>query len=131
MTNYSFTVTLNPKMHRYEPEEQYDRCKNDLYMLLKSLSNNFTLVVELTQNMNAHMHGIIELHHKKHWYKAFRKSDIFGFTTCREIYDMEGWKEYIRKSLKDTYDTINRRPILRDDFKVYSENQIFLYGTQY
>lgn len=131
MANFSFTITLKPSMYRDEPEIQYDKCIYNLYTLLKSLTNNFTLVVELTQSMNIHMHGIIELHHKKKWYTTFRKSDIFGFTVCREITDMVKWKEYISKSLEETYKVLNRRPIINDDYNVYTIHQTTLYGCTF
>lgn len=131
MSNFSFTVTLKPCMYRYEPEEQYDLVKNHLYITLKQLSNNFTLVTELTQNMNIHFHGIIELYHKKKWYSVFRKSDKFGFTSCREISDMEGWKKYISKDLQLTLDMLERRPIINDDYKVFTLEDNMKYGTTY
>lgn len=131
MTNYSFTVTLKPKMYGDEPEIQYDKNVYDLYSLLKTLTNNFTLVVELTQNMNIHMHGIIELHHKKKWYSAFRNSTQFGFTSCREIYDMAKWKEYISKSFIETYVTINRRPIINDDYEAFTIDDQIKYGCTF
>lgn len=119
MTNYSFTVTLKPSMYRYEPEEQFDMLYRELFLIMKRLSNNFTLVTELTSNYNIHWHGIIELHHKKKWYSVFRKTDKFGFTCCREIYDMTEWKKYISKSLGETMANIGRPPILNDDYKVF------------
>lgn len=131
MTNYSFTVTLKPKMYGDEPEVQYDKCVYNLYTLLGTLTNNFTLVCELTQNMNIHYHGIIELHHKKKWYTAFRNSDQFGFTTCREITDLPKWKEYIGKSIVQTYKDINRRPIIKDDYKVFTSNDRAFYGCTF
>jgi len=118
-------------MYRYEPEEQFDRTRNNLLLLLKQLSNNFTLVAEATQNMNIHYHGIIELHHKKKWYTLFRKVDDFGFTTCREIYDMSKWKEYLSKSLSETQSNINRPPILHDDYKVFDIAEQLCYKAYF
>lgn len=130
MTNFSFTVTLKPCMYRYEPEEQYDRTYKDLVILCRLMSNNFTIVAEVTKNCNLHYHGIIELHHKKKWYSTFRKSDIFGFTTCREQYD-DKWNEYISKSLKETYETILRRPIIKDSYNIFTNEQKIEYGTEF
>jgi len=131
MTDYSFTVTLKPKMYGDEPEIQYDKVTYNLYTLLKTLSNNFTLVAEVTQNMNIHYHGIIELHHKKKWYSVFRKSDMFGFTVCLEITKMVTWKEYISKSIVQTNTDLNRRPIINDDYQVFPSSMMVLYGCTF
>jgi len=131
MTNYSFTVTLKPRMYRYEPEKQYDETYRHLVIMLKSLSNHVTIVAECTKAMNLHYHGIIELHTKKQWYSKFRNSDVFGFTTCREQYNDDGWITYISKELDETYKCLDRRPVVLDQYSVFTSKQIAEYGTEW
>lgn len=131
MSNYTFTITLKPTLYRFEPEEQYDRTISHLIVTLKLLSNNFSLVAELTQNMNIHFHGIIELHHKKKWYTTFRQSDIFGFTSCREVTNMQGWVDYISKELAITKTNMARQPILHDDYNIFDVEKRLLYAAHF
>lgn len=131
MANFSFTVTLLPKMYVNDCDSQYDQTKNHLYMLLKQITNNFTLVSELTSSNNIHYHGIIELPSTRKFHNLFRKSEMFGHVSIREIYDMVKWKEYLKKSISLTASTIERRPIISDDYKVFTLEEHMLYGTTY
>jgi len=131
MTNYSFTVTLKPRMYRYEPEQQYDETKNPLILLLRTISNNFTLMSERTQCHNIHYHGIIEMPSKRKWYSAFRNSDVFGFTCVREIYAMKPWIEYMKKDCEEFCKDLNRRPLIKDDYKICTSEEKAKIGTEW
>lgn len=132
MANFSFTITLLPKMYVNSDVEQYDKTKNHLYTLLKTITNNFTLIAELTPSaFNVHYHGVIELPSPRKFHNLLRTSDMFGHRSIRPIYDMVKWTEYLKKDMESTSVHLNRRPIINDDYKMFTLEEHMLYGTTY
>lgn len=133
MTDYFFTVTLRPNMYRFTADEQFDKTHGELIIMLKILSEKFTLVTELTKSLNIHWHGIIRLGDKKSpFVNIFRGDKQFGFVQLSPITHSEGKVyEYLRKDLANTVKDLNRRPILSDDYKVFSVSDLMKYGTHF
>lgn len=124
MTDYFFTVTLQPRMYKEDIDKQFDKTKNELLVLLKILSDKITLVTELTKAFNVHYHGIIQLNgSKRKFVNMFRGDKQFGFVNLSPIKSEQKVFEYISKDVRFTYDELERRPILRDDYKVFSMRQ--------
>lgn len=137
--NYAFTITLKPVSFKLEPEQQYDKTYLHVRSQLISLGFKVTLVAELTKNMNVHYHGVInfklgddcKIKVIKEFHKQFRNDLIIGFVNIRQIDDDQKWNEYIKKSLHDTNKAIGRRPIISDDFKIFSDFQHATYALQW
>lgn len=132
---YAFTVTLKPKKWFVKPaEEQYDGTSMPLAEFLKSISHRVTLVTELTKNFCVHYHGVIDfriledINLRKRFHDAFRTSKDFGYVNIKQIDDLDGWIEYINKSLADTSKAINRRPIIIDEHNTFSEQDMANFG---
>lgn len=131
---YAFTLTLKPKIFAQEPEDQYDKSSAHASARLNTLSDQFTLIAELTKNYNIHYHGIIKFPLKKkdlmkEFYKCFRTDLIIGFVNIRQIDDKSKWIDYISKDLCRTKDAIIRRPIINDMLDVFDNEQRALYGV--
>lgn len=131
-TDYFFTVTLQPKMYKFTADEQYDKTVNELLIILRILSEKFTVVTELTKSANVHWHGIIQMGDKKTpFVNMFRGDSQFGFINISPIKSMEQVYNYIRKDLENTSKELNRRSILQDKYNVFSNKERLLYGTQF
>lgn len=140
---YSATITLKPRMYQYKAEQQYDMTYPDL---IKHLSCNgyskMTVISELTKNYNIHYHLTITFpfdgtlykgfpNWQKKFVDSFRKSPVFGFVNIKQIEDELGWISYIGKSFKDFTDSTGRRPIIKDDFDYFTEDDYANYGTEW
>lgn len=135
--DYTFTITLQPKLYKQEPEQQYDLTYNHVRQTLVKIAREFTLVSELTKNYNIHFHGIINFtsvpktDYRKLFYKVFRNDTLVGFVNIKQMTDYPGWKEYISKDIKTFTESVNRRPIIWDDYEVFSSDQRFNFGCQF
>lgn len=130
---YSFTVTLKPVLFRVPAESQYDKTTESLCDMLRDVSHTYTLVAELTKNMNIHYHGVIIFHMGpknliKKFVDAFRAHAKFGFVCIKVITDEPGWIDYISKELKNTYESIGRRPIVYDGVGLFPIGLFEAYG---
>jgi len=140
---YAFTVTLNPRLYNENSEIQYDNTSVRLLQKLSLISNNVTLVAELTKSCNIHYHGIIDfkIYNKeaslmRKFYDHFRCRHKnkhvcdcdFGFVHMKPIDNYPIWKDYITKSLTETRKAINRPPVLHDDFNMLPLGEFELYG---
>lgn len=134
---YAFTITLRPKMFIHEPEKQYDETYTRIEHLLRSLCICFTLVAEMTKSYNIHYHGICNflLTYKKdcmkEFHKCFRNDMQVGFVNIRQITNMSNWTEYLMKDLAKTTNSLNRRPIIKDDFNVFSTDDYANFGLEW
>lgn len=122
---YSFTVTLKPHMYRLNPEIQYDHTNCECITILQRLHTKFTVIVELNQNFNVHMHGAIMFlkkskNHMFDFKNAFRNSKYFGYVDIRQITDFGGWKDYLQKDLAKTRILVGRPSVLHDDFELFT-----------
>lgn len=131
MTDYAFTLTLNPRIYLDIPESQFDQTYTHVYEKLKSITNNFTLVAELTKSDNIHYHGVIDLNQRRKFNDKFRKDRYIGFKCIKPLGDATGWKNYITKDLKDTTSSINRRPIINDHYRWFSLEDKAKYGQEW
>lgn len=136
--DYAFTVTLQPKLFKQEPEHQYDLTYNHVRQMIGKISRKFTLVSELTKSYNIHYHGIIsftitpELKDcRKLFYKTFRNDIFVGFVNIKQIDNYPKWSEYISKDITQQTVSINRRPIIWDDYEIFSSDQRFNFGCQF
>jgi len=121
---YSFTMTVLPKYYKKQAEEQYDEIYPHVIQLLDKLSNQYTLVAETTQSYNLHFHGCIKFRITsknmiKTFYDAFRNDTYVGFVNIKQTIDDSKWIEYISKDFTKTYNSLSRRPILRDHLNIY------------
>lgn len=126
---YAFTVTLKPRAFVEPGDVQYDKASYGLYKHLKALCRALTLVAELTKNCNIHYHGIItftnaSIKNVKRFHDSFRGNSIFGYVNIVQITDLNGWVDYLKKSIHDTCCVIERPPILCDEFNVLSDFHI-------
>lgn len=125
---YAFTVTLNPSKYRLEPERQYDLYAESLYEHLRVKSDVLlTYVVELTPHaMNMHYHGIVSfkephnlLQARKWLSNKVRNDPVFGAQTRMKLIEDQGWLEYMSKSLTETQELLDRRPIIVDELDLF------------
>jgi len=132
MTDYFFTITLRPVMYKKDIDEQYDISVNQLLTELKILSDKITLVVELTKQMNVHMHGLIysdKFTFRRKFINAFRQSKIFGFVQLNPLYDKDKTRDYLIKDLSNSKILINRQPIIIDNYDLFDIPERLNYGT--
>lgn len=120
---YAFTITLQPKLYRYKPEEQYDKTYMHIAKVLKALNSRVTLVAELTRSANIHYHGVIQFINFKpksnltvSFHNAFRGDKYAGFIKIIPIDNESKWIEYISKDVTDTTETIIRPSIILNEF---------------
>lgn len=107
--DYALTVTLNPKLFRYDPPLQYRETHQALYQLLNTITDKFMMIPELTpQNQNVHYHGIIKIplegNKPSNYYirNLFRQTKLYGHICIKQIDDYDKWVEYIFKDLPVT-----------------------------
>lgn len=131
--DYSFTVTLKPAMYKMDIDAQYDATCNELHLALRQISTKFTMLAELTKNMNIHYHGVIRMgKSKRNFVNLFRNHKKFGFINIRVITNgLEGWSAYLKKDLENTYFETNRRPIIIDNYEIFTLDEKIQYGCTY
>lgn len=119
-------------MFKYEPEKQYDDTWKHIVCHLQLISSKFTLVAELTKCYNLHFHGMIYLTKgPKEFYSLFRNDIQVGFVNIKQTTNDKGWIEYISKEFTKTKNAIQRRPIIRDYYDMFDEEQSMNFGTQF
>lgn len=100
-----------------------------------------TLVAELTKSQDIHYHGIVTLplsmkirDHKIFIRDIFRykpkagplRNDLkkyLGFIYVKEI-DDNGWSQYLRKGFAEFEQSLDRKPILRDDHNIFTAEEL-------
>jgi len=135
---YAVTFTLSHKSKRSNSEQQFDIVENLIYG--KEIFKDFscTLTAELTQNFDVHVHGFMQIDYrlldmKYHNNPARAISDIvkktkeLGFCCIKQLTDHEGWLSYIRKDFMITYKTLNRFPLIIDDFIYFPDGNFCMY----
>jgi hypothetical protein len=131
---YAYTVTLQLKLYKDPPEEQYDTTYSKLRDLLRSMTNYYVIVAEVTKSYNIHYHGFIWFGNTVHncmkkFHDKFRKDTMFGFVNIKQCDNDEKWLYYIMKDLKNFYEEIGRRPIVDDTMEKITIEDKMLYGT--
>jgi len=133
---YAFTVTIHPRHYKNIAEVQYETTYKALLLALLPQCL-LTLVCELTKNANVHYHGVLKvpLHKYKDvnkWFRdLFRGSKLFGFVNLTPITDEAGWFAYLTKDLAHTSKVMSRRPILRDDLNLFTEDLRASYANMW
>lgn len=134
---YSFTITIQPKYYKLEPEAQYDLVIKHIKEKLSTITDTVTMVAELTKNYNIHMHGLCTFYinpnkdNIKEWYKCWRNDIYVGYSNIKQCTDKPGWLEYMSKDFERTMKSLNRRPIIEDYLENYSSKDRAQYGTQW
>lgn len=119
---YAFTITLQPKLYKYKPDEQYDKSYMHIAKQLKALNTRVDLVAECTKSYNLHMHGILQFINYKPksnlmlmFHNLFRNDPIVGFVNIRQIDDEIKWLDYIMKDVNVTVELISRPPMILNE----------------
>lgn len=110
MESLACTFTLKPVQYRCPLSKQYENVKS----VLSDSPFKFSLVCEITNSGNLHMHGIIDQIHKVQYgtfkqsvVEYFRLSKVVGFICLKELTDKDGWINYCFKNYfitkKDIY----------------------------
>jgi len=126
--NYSFTVTLLPRLYQSDATKQYDMTYTTVYRMVQSIfayTSKLTIVAELTKQFCIHYHGILsiitdksEVRCRKIFVDSFRNHPLLGFVNIKLMDDEAGWIKYISKDIHQTKDLVGRPPVLRDDHKL-------------
>lgn len=129
------TITLNPKMYRDEPEIQYDNTCLYVRDKLHQLTNDFTLVAELTKAYNIHYHLVIKfditnknIDYRKEFHKLFRNDRMIGFINLQPMANAPASQVYIKKDLDKTCNSIDRRPVICDTYNWFNLEERALYA---
>lgn len=157
---YAFTVTLNRRFNELTTDSQIENMNPWLYNYMLAYGRDMkhytgrnmliTSVLELTQNANIHVHGIVRypmewlIKNVNIWFRdMFRpkkrqvlafgigretdKSQYFGFVNIKPCDNLLGWTDYLRKNFKEFLEATGRRPIMSDDFMCFGTEEILLY----
>lgn len=136
---YTLNITLSPHMYHKLAETQYDETVQIVKTLFKKYDPRMSIIVELTKQYNVHYHGIVDfeyikgIDYKKYIYDSFRNEihkRRLGRPFVIDVFDFHGWKDYIIKDLISTYNSLNRFPVVLDDFDLIPEGKFRLYGIQ-
>lgn len=76
------TLTLSPKIYKYQPITQYELTVNDIEKYLRSYTCKTTYSVELTQDGNVHYHTISYFNDKLQkllFINSIKKNKTLGF----------------------------------------------------
>lgn len=121
-----FAVTNTLKLRDLDSDVQFDGTHADLVNKVCKTFGKFTCVAELTQNADVHYHGMIEADMSlmvatRKFAALFRADKRFGFVSVKLVDNEPGWCEYLRKSVKETKEALDRPPILIDHFDVFKD----------
>lgn len=132
--DYAYTLTLRPKMYSKEPESQYDETYEYVRRKLSSLTQHYTLIAEITKSFNVHYHGVLkfELVPKmvcdKEFHRCFRNDTYIGYVNISQIKNDVTWKEYLKKDLVHTLNSLNRRPLIWDTYDWFDSEERAMFG---
>lgn len=123
---YAITLTLNPKLYRMIPDDQFIK----MSQIIDELRDyKISIVAELTQQQNVHAHGTIDIEGNKDlknfWniIRGLQKGDLGKMICLKQITNEPQWIEYLKKDLKLTKEICNADPWYKDDFSY--RNTIF------
>lgn len=129
---YAVTLTLNPKLYKYEISDQYDKTRE----LVRDCPFKVTCIAESTSQYNLHYHCVmsVKLPVKDarkaifDWHRKLLKE--FGKQmVVKQIDDYQGWVDYLSKDLRKSSETLGRPPILRDDHGIFPLGMFPLYSA--
>lgn len=126
--DYAVTVTLLPKLFKFDPVEQYINTVSILQDKLNQYGEA-VIIPELTpNNYNIHYHCIMKLRYNKSMKgkpleyvikNIFRGSKYFGHTVVKKVENHDGWMRYMFKDLPETLRIL--------DFKLHERTLIERY----
>jgi len=120
--NYALTITLKPCMYSRNCQEQYRIVTPHLEKILDGFK--CSMIAELTKENNIHYHGMafFKDHFERDRYiNRFRvNSRMFGKKDQDAVANEPEWVTYINKDLGVTWELLGKSPIVRDDFKVFT-----------
>lgn len=110
------TITLKPKLYKFQALTQYEMTVNDFHKLLEQRVQNAVHVTELTETGNVHYHAIIKTTDKiklLSFVDAIKRSRSFGYIklTSNPIHFKENLirsAHYLVKELNVTAKVIGR-----------------------
>lgn len=135
--DYSLTITLRPKCYTQEPEKQYDNTYEYVSRKIRSLTQTYTLIAEVTKAYNVHYHSILRISpnqykdNLKQIYACFRNDNLIGYIKCDQTINYNKWVEYLQKDIIHTMNALNRRPIIYDQYDIFDESQRASYGINW
>lgn len=116
---FAVTVTLNPKIYRFDATHQFDVTFHKLDQLLDATKIK-VCIAELTKNANIHYHLIYEDVISEMKLNKLLKDKVrdkkcdYGFCHVKQIDDEPGWIAYLLKNIRETTELINRPCIIYD-----------------
>lgn len=126
------TVTLPPKMYKFQSITQFDLTINDLFRILNVYGDKYTGSVELTEVGNVHYHMIIKVGNsqdKINLINAFKRKRTFGFVKVSpDITTPDSLNKsanYICKALNETANIIYNRPNYRPDILFHDDEHMY------
>lgn len=109
------TVTLKPKLFKYQSLTQYELTKNEFTHLLQITTDKSVWVVELTKDGNVHYHFMALVHSKFHRFNMinkFKAKQIFGFIKVSNSVESEDSlnrvAQYLTKEIEVTQRVLHR-----------------------
>ena len=113
------TVTLQPSLYELPIAEQIKKTLQPLFTILKPLTTNFLLTLELTKKNNIHYHFICKVRDPEldpfifvdnlRSYNFKSKKHVFGFSEMEPIKDWERSALYITKDVNKTCKKIQQK----------------------
>lgn len=103
------TLTLKPKLYKYQSLTQYELTVHDIKVLMYSLTNRYVLSTELTSNGNIHYHviaGFRDKYQRVMLINKMRRNRKLGFhkfsNDIVKAEDLASTVDYIIKDIKTT-----------------------------
>jgi len=134
-SEFAITITLRPSMYAMTAIMQ----RNAIQGIMNSFENcKLSLICELTQSYNIHLHGTIkvpikgkkDVQHIVH--DIFRPFKEIGFICVKPIDDYDVWQKYCLKEYMKTLNNVGEKPVIRDDndfFPLYMTHAIEISGV--
>lgn len=123
---YAITLTLHPKVRKYDAETQYSMYAHEvvLYSLRKLFPQcKLLLVAELTKSFDLHFHGIFQFANPsrnanlmRRFRDALRNHPIIGFCCIKVIENDDVWQEYVYKDVANFKLDVGLNPVIVDDY---------------
>lgn len=155
---YAITITLHPSIRDLDTVAQYDTMRYIVRDHIKDMYKKHfpksvylpkvSLVCELTKSNDIHYHGTLQMPMNKEirdypiWIRnVFRsnptkrnpiKKDLtkyLGYIVLKPITDAKIWTGYLCKTLQEFKERTNRMPIILDDCRLFTAEQLLCYGS--
>jgi len=133
----AITITLNPKLRRYDTPDQYDLTYEAVVDALREVfpGCEISLIAEMHKTHDVHYHGVIrlkkalsELNASYKIRQAFRNHQKFGYCCLKTLMDESKWIDYLSKDLTPFRELVDRPPIVMDDFEYFKDQPPALHA---